>query len=266
MKDINCDKCQFFKECVKAYKIKADTPSCDEFEFENDQDALESVEKKFKFLTLMSKMVISGMSNGAVIRGNGGTGKSWLIHKLAQDSAVDFVYFKGYTSNVGMYNNLFLNKDKLVIFDDVDAVWRDLHGINILKAVLETTKSRTVCWSSPNADVLADTFDFTGSIIFITNSQPKNNPHYEALLSRVQNVDVTLTFKEMLAKIETTVSEPYKGLDTNIRKTIFNEMKQVLKPEHLVTCRSLVHAMDMYLFDKNNWKDMFLFSLMKKAN
>lgn len=45
---------------------------------------------------------------------------------------------------MGLYMALFINRDKLIVFDDCDSVFGNIDSVNILKAALDSYDTRMV--------------------------------------------------------------------------------------------------------------------------
>jgi hypothetical protein len=161
----------------------------------------------FQILPDLVKVVAQKLSNGLLVVGPGGVGKSYTVMETLRDSALeegmDFFRVPGYASPLGLYSLLWERQNKLIVFDDCDAIFRDEHGINILKSVLDTLPCRLVSWRSAHAKVPVPEFTFSGQIIFISNMDPNKstNPHFQALLTRVMTLVVGSSKEEILMHI-----------------------------------------------------------------
>jgi hypothetical protein len=90
----------------------------------------------------------------------------------------------------------------VLVFDDCDSVFTDDLALNILKAALDSGKSRKICWNSDSRllrdEGIPNSFNFNGSAIFITNlkfhnlKSKKLQDHLEALQSRCHFLDLTI--------------------------------------------------------------------------
>ena len=61
----------------------------------------------------------------------------------------DYVKLSGKASPVEIYKTLFMFRDGgLIIFDDLDSMWRNEDATNILKAALDTSPVREISWAS----------------------------------------------------------------------------------------------------------------------
>ena len=118
-------------------------------------------------------------------------------------------------SAIGLYCKLFkyADKDNVLVFDDCDSVLLDDLSLNILKAALDSKKSRRIHWNTDSFKLrnegVPDSFEFKGSAIFITNikfdnvKSKKLRDHLEALESRCHYIDLTIdTEREKMLRIK----------------------------------------------------------------
>lgn len=174
-------------------------------DFEGEVEAT-SVLNAFEVLSDLTKCVAQKHANGAMIVGPGGIGKTWEIletlKSLNLTEGRGFVKITGTSTPLAMYNLLYKNKDRLVVFDDCDGIFKDVSGINILKSVLDTLPKRLVSWNSTGSKPIVPEFEFRGQVIFISNLQREDfrkNLHFRALLTRVLTVVISATPEEVLS-------------------------------------------------------------------
>jgi hypothetical protein len=148
-----------------------------------------------------------------IVSGPPGVGKSFgvetqlekatLFDKLAGNK-VRYEVVKGAMTPLGLYAQLYKFSDpkNVLIFDDCDSAFSDELALNILKAALDSGKRRKIFWNSDSAmlrrEGIPDSFEFKGSVIFITNLDFENvkskkiADHLEALQSRCHYLDLTI--------------------------------------------------------------------------
>ena len=99
------------------------------------------------------------------------------------------------------------------MFDDCDSVLLDDLSLNILKAALDSKKTRRIHWNTDSFKLrnegVPDSFEFKGGAIFITNikfdnvKSKKLRDHLEALESRCHYIDLTIdTEREKMLRIK----------------------------------------------------------------
>ena len=145
------------------------------------------INQRFEFLKNLTNMVICEISPSLIITGEGGLGKTYSVLETIGESFLEksgWVQFKGFSTARGLYNTLFDNNGKLIVFDDCDSILEDKVALNILKSALDSYDTRTISWMSKmnKSDEYPNQFNFTGRIIFISNKAKSSID--QAILSR----------------------------------------------------------------------------------
>jgi hypothetical protein len=89
-----------------------------------------------------------------------------------------------------------------------DSVLQNSTASNILKAALDSYARRIVTWNSESFGEESDlpkTFEFTGSVIFISNLSMEKIP--QAIISRSAPADVSMTRAEVITRMRSIVAE-----------------------------------------------------------
>ena len=195
------------------------------------------VDELFQDLADLCDLVISGARPSLLITGSGGTGKTYTVKQRIKAAGMvkgqDYEIKKGATSTFGLYTDFFLaRKNKLIVFDDNDDVFKDMTSQNLLKAALDSYEDREISWTSKmtipvdqsrdRGDIefledsieqdlrageekvkLQNTFKFTGRVIFISNLPENKIP--QPVISRSLTIDVTLSDNEMLQRMNQVI-------------------------------------------------------------
>jgi hypothetical protein len=101
----------------------------------------------------------------------------------------------------------------VLVFDDCDSILLDDVALNLLKGALDSGKKRKISWLSESSALrregIPDSFEFKGSVIFITNlkfdqmKSQKLRDHLDALQSRCHYLDLTLdTMRDKILRIK----------------------------------------------------------------
>ena len=195
---------------------------------ETDEQIVERMRERFSILDDMTQASIDGVVRGMVVTGPPGVGKSFgveavleknsLFDKLAGNK-LRFDVIKGASSAIGLYKVLFQNADRnnVLVLDDCDTVLYDETSLNLLKAVLDSSKKRNISWNTDSAllrrEGIPDTFEFKGSVIFITNLKfdkvrGKIKDHLDAIMSRCHYLDLTMdTTREKVLRCKQIVND-----------------------------------------------------------
>lgn len=257
---------------VQIIDDKEDQKKLDQIEYADPDVVFDDMKK-------LLKLVITRKRNSIIISGLAGVGKSFTVEETLKESGLvkgrDFEIIKGKSTSYALYQSLFENRDKLIVYDDCDSILKNKDAINMLKAALDTNKERVISWKSKstfNPDPLEtieikkliqkgklpDHFDFRGRIIFITNIYYKNID--DALLSRSFVIDVTLQAKDVLLRIETILDNIMRDVPEatyDIKKQVLDYFKYLVKNNQLkkpMSIRTFIAGVVIRLSGDENWK------------
>ena len=194
---------------------------------ETDAEIVERIRERFDMLGEMTKAVKKGDVRAMIVSGPPGVGKSHGVEEILDRYALmetlggrqTHEVIKGAMSAIGLYCKLYkmADKGKVVVFDDCDSIFNDELSLNILKAALDSKKTRKICWNTDSYKLrnegVPDSFNFEASAIFITNLKfdkvkGKLREHLEALESRCHYMDLTIdTDREKMLRIKQVVAD-----------------------------------------------------------
>ena len=196
---------------------------------ETDDEAMDRIRERFDILHEMTKATVSGDIRAMIVSGPPGVGKSYgveteiekacLFDKLA-GKRLRAEVVKGSATPIGLYQTLYKYSDanSVVVFDDCDSILLDDVALNLLKGALDSGKKRKISWLSESSALrregIPDSFEFKGSVIFITNlkfdqmKSQKLRDHLDALQSRCHYLDLTLdTMRDKILRIKQIASD-----------------------------------------------------------
>lgn len=193
--------------------------------FETDEQILAKLEERFDVLSTLTDAAITGITKSLIVSGPAGLGKSFTVEKALEKhdpKATRHEIIKGYVRATGLFRSLYeyRHKGNTIVFDDADAIFFDDVSLNLLKAACDSTEKRVISWRSEarfeddEGQVIPRSFQFNGSIIFITNLDfydminrgHKLAPHLKALESRSFYVDLELkTKRDYLLRIKQVI-------------------------------------------------------------
>jgi len=255
---------------------------------ETDEEILERTTERFMMLREMTKAVKCGDVRALIVSGPPGVGKSHGIeevlarHDLMESlgSGKKYETVKGAISPLGLYCKLYqlADKDNVIVFDDCDTIFTDETSLNLLKAALDSKKSRTLHWNSDSrklrAEGIPDSFRFEGSAIFVTNvkfSKVRGRlaEHIAALESRCHYIDLTIdTTREKMLRIQDITA---KGMLDEYRfteETVAEILEFVdLNKERLreLSLRTVLKVADLAKAFPPNWEAMAENTVMRRA-
>jgi hypothetical protein len=189
---------------------------------ETDDQIRNKLDERFTAMSLMVESAIKGDVRAIIFSGPAGVGKSHEVMQALETEKPYHTVIRGFVRPTGLYKTLyeFRHPGSVVVLDDADSIFSDDISLNLLKAACDTTRNRTISWLSEirmeddGGDKLPRTFEFEGTIIFITNQDfdyliekgSKLAPHLSALVSRSMYLDMKMRSKrDYLVRIKMVV-------------------------------------------------------------
>jgi len=191
---------------------------------ETDEEVIARIRQRFEILDEMTTAATSGDIRAMIVSGPPGVGKSFGVERIVEKACLfDKIsgkrlraeVIKGSTSALGLYCQLYKYSDtnSMLVFDDCDSILLDDVSLNLLKGALDSGKKRKISWLSDShmlrREGVPDSFEFKGSVIFITNlkfdqmKSQKLRDHLDALQSRCHYLDLTLdTMRDKVLRIK----------------------------------------------------------------
>lgn len=204
---------------------------------ETDLQIDQKLKDRFEILEMMTNAAINGDVKSLIVSGPAGLGKSFTVEQALETwdpEELNHTVIRGYVKATGLYKTLYQyrNKGQMIVFDDSDSIFMDDTTLAMLKAVCDSTERRRVSYLSEfnmvdeeSADVIPRSFQFDGTIVFITNLDfdsiiEKGNklaPHLSAMVSRSHYIDLAMkTRRDYFIRIKQVVDQGLlssKGLD-----------------------------------------------------
>ena len=255
---------------------------------ESDAETVERMRQRFDILTDMTKATKRGDVRAMIVSGPPGVGKSFGVEQVLDRYGVvstlgntrpKYEVVKGAMSPIGLYCKLynFSDADNVLVFDDCDSILLDDLSLNILKAALDSKKTRKICWNTDShmlrREGVPDTFEFAGSVIFITNikfdnvKSKKLRDHLEALESRCHYIDLTIdTIREKILRIKQIVTDGMlktHALPTETEQSIVAFIDDYKRQLREISLRTVLKIADLAKAFPENWKEMAKQTVLK---
>jgi hypothetical protein len=257
---------------------------------ETDEQIIERLRDRFEILDDMTRAVKAGKVRSMIVTGPPGVGKSFGVEKVlgkhdvfanvAQDGKLKkYEVVKGAMSALGLYAKLFAYKDakSILVFDDCDSVLLDDLSLNILKAALDSSEKRKICWNTDSRllrqEGIPDSFEFKGGAIFITNIKFENvrskklQDHLAALESRCHYLDLTIdTEREKMLRIKQIVGDGMLDkyeLDDAAKAEVVDFIDTNKKQLRELSLRMVLKLADLRVSFPERWKNVARVTCMR---
>jgi len=199
----------------------------------------------------------------------------------------DWKLIKGQTSPFGLYASLFLNQDKIIVFDDTDAIWKDKVAVNLLKAALDSDDERLISWNSkttydpdlPPFDYndypgmteleaqrqyfssdqkLPNEFLFEGKIMFLTNMLSADlDP---AVKNRSYVIDINLKPEDIVKRVKSIIPNfeiNGKKIPVKDQLEAYEALKELTEVDpRYISIRTFIQFLKTKLSGSPRWKEL----------
>jgi len=256
---------------------------------QTDEERMADIAERFEMLTEMTKAAVNGEIRAMIVSGPPGVGKSYGVElEIEKATLFDTIagkrlraeVVKGSATPIGLYQTLYKYSDEncVVVFDDCDSILLDDVSLNLLKGALDSGKKRKISWLSESSALrregIPDSFNFNGSVVFITNMKfdkmksQKLKDHLDALQSRCHYLDLTLdTMRDKVLRIkqiaatgelfgEYDISEVGQDEIIGFMDTNKNKLREM-------SLRMAIKIAQLYKSFPNNWQAMAKTTCMK---
>lgn len=258
---------------------------------ETDEEAMARIRERFDILHEMTKAATNGDIRAMIVSGPPGVGKSFGVEQeIEKATLLDQIagrklraeVVKGSATPIGLYQTLYKYSDPncVVVFDDCDSILLDDVCLNLLKGALDSGKKRKISWLSESSALrregIPDSFEFKGSVIFITNlkfdsfKSQKLKDHLDALQSRCHYLDLTLdTMRDKILRIKQIAADgelfAEYDFDQVVQDEIIGFMDTNKNKLREMSLRMAIKIADLRKSFPNNWTRMAQTTCMKGA-
>ena len=257
---------------------------------ETDEETIERLRERFDMLEDMTRATKKGDVKAMIVSGPPGVGKSFGVEKVLGkhdliatlgERPPKYEVVKGAMSAIGLYCKLYkmADRDNVIVFDDCDSIFADELSLNILKAALDSKKTRRIHWNTDSFKLrnegVPDSFEFKGSAIFITNikfdnvKSKKMRDHLEALESRCHYVDLTIdTDREKMLRIKQITEDGMLAeyaLGSTVEQEIIDYIDLNKKKLRELSLRTVLKIADLAKAFPDKWEAMAENTVMRRA-
>jgi hypothetical protein len=258
---------------------------------ETDEEVIERIRQRFEILDEMATAATNGDIRAMIVSGPPGVGKSFGVERIVEkaclfdtisDKRLRAEVVKGSASALGLYTTLYKYSDSncVLVFDDCDSILVDDVALNLLKGALDSGKKRKISWLSDSnmlrREGVPDSFNFNGSVIFITNlkfdqmKSQKLRDHLDALQSRCHYLDLTLdTMRDKVLRIKQIAKDGELFAEYDFEQVVQDEIIAFLEENknrfREMSLRMAIKVADLRKSFPLKWKAMAEVTCMKAA-
>ena len=206
----------------------------------------------FDDLKLYVDMIIDKVQPSLLITGSPGIGKTFTVLKQLKDAGLkrgeDYIHIKGRSTAVAMYTTLYEYNGQIIVFDDCDSIFSSGDGVNVLAGALDSTDVREISWlvgkpiKGTAGREIPKHFEFTGSVIFISNLPQRKID--SKLKSRSFVLEVALTPSDMIKKMRNELGKISPEVPMIYKRDALDLIENASKTSHEleISMRTLVKA------------------------
>jgi len=254
---------------------------------ETEAEVYEKLKDRFAAMHTMAEATARGKNRSLIISGPAGLGKSYGVTQIIEDlegKGYKTAHISGYIRPTGLYKTLYEFRDSnaIIVFDDADSIFSDEAALNLLKIACDMTKTRRLNWltetkmEDEEGERMPRSFEFEGSIIFITNYDfdamiqhgTKLAPHFEAMISRSHYLDLAMkTNLDYVVRIKQVVFESgmltSQGFTATQQKTIVDFIVTNQNKLRELSLRMVLKLAGLMKMNPTGWEKLAKVSCMR---
>jgi hypothetical protein len=231
-----------------------------EEDFEYDKSSGAIYQQLSDFIHILS----STSSNGLLVTGEPGSGKTSNVINALNKRGVAYKYAKASITILGdLYKVLFKNNGNTIVLDEADILLRRGSIFKpFLMAALEMGDNRVLSYPTRrDKDILSglypQSFEFTVKLVFISNLSLEKID--SALVSRSLTVDISLTKKQILEEIQRKMGRFYPKIPLEIKMKVYKFLQSIRSKIKRLDFRKYEQILTIRLGIKSNaWKQYAL--------
>jgi hypothetical protein len=187
-------------------------------------------------------------------------GKTYRVKKvlteLGKKEGTDYFIISGHITPLQFFCKLFMGRDKILIFDDVNILDSKIN-LNMLKAELNENSHGKVEYHTSRSlpEGVPESFIFTGRVIILLNDKPTNSKDLKAVENRILNHHLKFSYEEIIRILTDIAKQDIKGITLKERMEVVKYIKENTNcATKNLNIRLYQHLIRFYIWNKENWK------------
>ena len=175
---------------------------------EGQASALEELNRRLAVVRDRVRGVALGHHTGFYLFGRPGTGKTHIVRKTLAGLDIPYYYHDGHLTPLGLFDLLAEQHDRVIVLDDVSALFEERVALQLLLAALSRqpggTEGRIVKYRRQGR---VESVRFSGGIICLSNLELHAAPLLQALKSRMHYLKYDPTDEQLDALMQTIAAQ-----------------------------------------------------------
>lgn len=226
------------------------------------------LEEKQETLANMVRMVAQYQYHSLFVTSLGGSGKSRTVTNVLREENQEILLLNSHCTPLQLFRIIFQasqrDDDPIIFLDDADSLYQSAPALGILRSALFGQPDRICTYSSSQLpEDLPPRFLTTSRFIFCANQVPKNNPMFDAVLSRCLVYRMDMSNSEIIEQFRVMSANGYPGCPPESAAELVDFIEEHGSDKQL-SMRLLTPAVRIYKFcneQQVDWRPVLLAQL-----
>lgn len=274
---------QEYQKLQKGYTTPSCAPLPELVDDRTDSEIIREIIKRFEMLQRFLVGVMEGVMPSLTVSGGAGIGKSFttesmlLARQREKGERFKFYISKGVITPIELFELAYEHRfsGNVLVLDDADNLFEDETGLNLVKALTDSSRIRRVTWHSDHAkfrgdDGIPNEYEFQGAFVFLTNKDMQREidsgwgqrvAHLQALQSRTIYLDLAMHSRRevllwVLHMLDTKkIIQKERGVTAAQEKQAILWLREHLDDLREISIRTGLKLGTFMTMDPTNWED-----------